>query len=74
MGDGEPYARGKAELTPPCGVRYLRSSRDGTYGLEATLTWEFTWEGAGNTGGDPPHGTFAATTEVLVQEIQSVNR
>jgi hypothetical protein len=25
---GEPYARGRAELTPPCGVRYLRSSGD----------------------------------------------
>ncbi|MFE5755357.1 hypothetical protein ACFQ7I_16905 [Streptomyces massasporeus] len=71
---GEPYARGKAELTPPCGVRYLRSSGDGTYGLVATLTWEITWEGAGNTGGDLPNGTFATTTEVPVQEIQSVNR
>jgi hypothetical protein len=71
---GEPYARGKAELTPPCGVRYLRSSGDGTYGLEATLTWEITWQGAGGTGGDLPTGTFATTTQVPVQEIQSVNR
>jgi hypothetical protein len=71
---GEPYARGKAELTPPCGVRYLRSSGDGTYGLKATLTWEISWEGAGGTGGDLPSGTFATTTEVPVQEIQSVNR
>ncbi|MEU1316989.1 hypothetical protein [Streptomyces tibetensis] len=71
---GEPYARGKAELTPPCGVRYLRSSGDDTYGLEATLTWEITWEGAGGTGGNLPNGTFATTTEVPVQEIQSVNR
>lgn len=71
---GEPYARGKAELTPPCGVRYLRSSGDGSYALKATLTWEITWEGAGGTGGDLPDGTFATTTEVPVQEIQSVNR
>ncbi|MFI2634966.1 hypothetical protein ACH5A2_31980 [Streptomyces collinus] len=71
---GEPYARGKGELTPPCGVRYLRSSGDGTYGLEATLTWEITWEGTGDTGGDLPNGTFATTTQVPVQEIQSVNR
>ncbi|MDG9707802.1 hypothetical protein QC385_06055 [Streptomyces sp. DH10] len=71
---GEPYARGKAELTPPCGVRYLRSSGDGTYGLKATLTWEIAWEGSGGTGGDLPSGTFATTTEVPVQEIQSVNR
>jgi hypothetical protein len=71
---GEPYARGKAELTPPCGVRYLRSSGDGTYALKATLTWEITWDGAGGTGGELPDGTFATTTEVPVQEIQSVNR
>ena len=71
---GEPYARGKAELTPPCGVRYLRSSGDDAYGLKATLTWEISWEGAGGTGGVLPDGTFATTTEVAVQEIQSVNR
>ncbi|MYS90017.1 hypothetical protein [Streptomyces chartreusis] len=71
---GEPYARGKAELTPPCGVRYLRSSGDGSYGLEATLTWDISWEGAGGTGGDLPSGTFATTTEVAVQEYQAVNR
>ncbi|MFB7932957.1 MULTISPECIES: hypothetical protein [Streptomyces] len=71
---GEPYARGKAELTPPCGVRYLRSSGDGSYPLEATLTWEISWEGSGGTGGDLPNGTFATTTQVPVQEYQAVNR
>ncbi|MFI7016237.1 hypothetical protein [Streptomyces sp. NPDC050164] len=71
---GEPYARGKAELTPPCGVRYLRSSGDDSYALKATLTWEITWEGAGGTGGGLPDGAFATTTEVQVQEYQAVNR
>jgi hypothetical protein len=71
---GEPYAQGRAEETPPCGVTYLRSSGTGSYALKATLTWEITWEGAGGTGGDLPNGTFATTTEVPVQEIQSVNR
>lgn len=71
---GEPYARGKAEKTPPCGVRYLRSSGDYSYELKATLTWEISWKGAGNTAGALPTGTFATTTEVPVQEIQSVNR
>ncbi|MER6322629.1 hypothetical protein [Streptomyces coelicoflavus] len=28
---GEPYAKGKADQTPPCGIRYLRSSGDGTF-------------------------------------------
>ncbi|WP_328339671.1 hypothetical protein [Streptomyces violaceus] len=71
---GEPYAKGKAELTPPCGVRYLRSSGGDSYALEATLTWEISWEGSGGTGGDLPNGTFATTTEVPVQEYQAVNR
>ncbi|MEU4487740.1 hypothetical protein AB0H94_23115 [Streptomyces purpurascens] len=71
---GEPYAKGKAELTPPCGVRYLRSSAGDSYALEATLTWEISWEGSGGTGGDLPNGTFATTTEVPVQEYQAVNR
>ncbi|WP_369391142.1 hypothetical protein AB5J72_28490 [Streptomyces sp. CG1] len=71
---GEPYTKGKANETPPCGVTYLRSSNGGSYALKATLTWQITWKGSGGTGGDLPNGTFATTTDVPVQEIQSVNR
>jgi len=71
---GEPYAKGKADETPPCGVTYMRSSGDDSYALKATLTWEISWKGAGGTAGDLPNGTFATTTQVPVQEIQSVNR
>ncbi|GGW85566.1 hypothetical protein GCM10010297_02950 [Streptomyces malachitofuscus] len=71
---GEPYAKGKAEETPPCGVRYLRSSGDGTFPLQATVTWEIHWTGSGGAGGDLPDGEFGATQEVVVQEIQAVNR
>ncbi|MCT7352310.1 hypothetical protein N4P33_08990 [Streptomyces sp. 15-116A] len=71
---GEPYAKGRADKTPPCGVSYLRSSAGDSYPLKATLTWEITWEGSGGTGGDLPNGTFATTVDVPVQEIQSVNR
>ncbi|MEU1313902.1 hypothetical protein [Streptomyces tibetensis] len=71
---GEPYAKGKADRTPPCGVRYLRSSGNGTYPLQATVTWEIDWTGSGGAGGDLPDGTFGATQDVVVQEIQSVNR
>ncbi|MGW6644579.1 hypothetical protein [Streptomyces iakyrus] len=71
---GEPYAKGKADRTPPCGVKYLRSSGDGTYPLRATVTWKITWTGTGGTGGDLPDGTFGATQDVAVQEIQAVNR
>ncbi|MFC9505620.1 hypothetical protein [Streptomyces sp. NPDC057002] len=71
---GEPYAKGKADQTPPCGVRYLRSSGNGTYPLQATVTWKINWTGSGGAGGNLPDGTFGATQDVVVQEIQSVNR
>ncbi|AOR32746.1 hypothetical protein BFF78_18240 [Streptomyces fodineus] len=71
---GEPYAKGKADETPPCGVKYLRSSGDGSYQLKATITWKIHWTGSGGAGGDLPDGTFGSTQNVTVQEIQAVNR
>jgi hypothetical protein len=71
---GEPYAKGKADETPPCGLKYLRSSGNGTYKLQATITWDIAWTGTGGTGGDLPDGTFGSEQAVTVQEIQSVNR
>lgn len=71
---GEPYAKGKAEQTPPCGLTYLRSSGEGTYKLQATVTWEITWTGTGGAGGNLPNGEFGNDQPVTVQEIQSVNR
>ncbi|BDD74031.1 MULTISPECIES: hypothetical protein [Streptomyces] len=71
---GEPYARGNADRTPPCGVKYLRSSGDGTFDLQATITWEIAWTGTGGAGGDLPDGTFENGQAVTVQEIQSINR
>lgn len=71
---GEPYARGKSDQHPPCGVKYLRSSGDGTYKLRATITWEIAWTGTGGAGGDLPNGTFGNDQDVTVQEIQAVNR
>ncbi|MFI8206085.1 hypothetical protein [Streptomyces sp. NPDC085937] len=71
---GEPYARGKAHRNPPCGIKYLRSSGDGTYNLQATITWDISWTGTGGAGGDLPDGTFANGQAVTVQEIQAVNR
>ncbi|MBB6076145.1 hypothetical protein HNR57_002050 [Streptomyces paradoxus] len=71
---GEPYAKGKADETPPCGIRYLRSSGDGTYKLRATITWDINWTGSGGAGGDLPNGTFGNEQAVTVQEIQAVNR
>jgi hypothetical protein len=71
---GEPYARGKADRMPPCGVKYLRSSGDGAFQLRATVTWDITWTGTGGAGGDLPDGAFGNDQAVTVQEIQSVNR
>ncbi|MFE0721882.1 hypothetical protein [Streptomyces rochei] len=72
---GEPYADGKANDTPPCGVTYLRASgSDGAYALQATVTWKISWTSTTGEGGDLPDGTFGATQDVTVQEIQSVNR
>ncbi|MFF1625369.1 hypothetical protein [Streptomyces sp. NPDC058272] len=72
---GEAYAKGKSDETPPCGVEYLRSSGDGSFQLRATITWKIHWTGTGVTEArDLPEGTFGATQDVVVQEIQSVNR
>ncbi|MFF4542681.1 hypothetical protein ACFY1J_00300 [Streptomyces sp. NPDC001406] len=71
---GEAYAKGKADETPPCGVKYLRSSGSDAYPLKATITWKIHWTGTGGAGGDLPDGTFGATQNVVVQEIQAVNR
>ncbi|MEV6884916.1 hypothetical protein [Streptomyces sp. NPDC051135] len=71
---GEPYAKGKADQTPACGIKYLRSSGDGTFDLQATITWEIAWTGTGGAGGDMPDGTIANAQAVTVQEIQAVNR
>ncbi|MFI8094040.1 hypothetical protein ACIF9R_38050 [Streptomyces sp. NPDC086080] len=71
---GEPYAKGKVDQTPPCGITYLRSSGNGTFNLQATITWDIAWEGTGGAGGDLPNGAFGNDQAVTVQEIQSINR
>ncbi|MGW1542426.1 hypothetical protein ACWCPM_19695 [Streptomyces sp. NPDC002309] len=71
---GEPYAKGKSDQTPPCGLKYLRSSGNSTFNLQATITWDITWTGTGSPGGNLPDGTFGNDQAITVQEIQSVNR
>ncbi|MFF1375737.1 hypothetical protein [Streptomyces sp. NPDC058308] len=72
---GKPRAKGTpADTDPPCGVRYLRSSGDGPYELQATLTWKVSWTSTAGEGGDLPAGEFGAGQDVLVREVQSVNR
>ncbi|MFJ2768065.1 hypothetical protein [Streptomyces sp. NPDC087300] len=72
---GEPYAKGKSKQTPPCGVKYLRSSGKASFPLRATVTWKIHWTGTGqNAPKDLPDGEFGAEQDVVVQEIQSINR
>ncbi|MET9442816.1 hypothetical protein [Streptomyces sp. NPDC006610] len=71
---GEPYTKGRADETPPCGLKYLRSSGNGAFDLRATITWDITWTGTGGAGGDLPNGIFGSEQAVAVQEIQSINR
>ena len=71
---GTPYAKGKADETPPCGIRYLRASNGEPYQLKASITWDISWQGTGGATGDLPDGTFETTQDMDVQEIQSINR
>ncbi|WSJ06034.1 hypothetical protein OG437_21480 [Streptomyces phaeochromogenes] len=72
---GEPYAKGRSDETPPCGIVYGRSSNGGTFPLKASLTWEISWTGTGQAGPvDLPDGTIEAVQDITVQEAQAVNR
>ncbi|MFJ8308952.1 hypothetical protein [Streptomyces sp. NPDC094147] len=69
---GEPFAAGKADQDPPCGVKYLRP---GAYSLKATVTWRISWSSNDGQGGALPDGIYAGKPQpVTVQEIQSINR
>ncbi|MGW4373160.1 hypothetical protein ACWEJ7_05770 [Streptomyces albidoflavus] len=70
---GTPYVRGGG-AAPPCGITYLRASGDAPYTLTASLTWEISWKGSGGAQGDLPDGAFETTQEMVVREIQAVNR
>ncbi|WP_434594687.1 hypothetical protein [Streptomyces sp. A5-4] len=72
---GESFAKGRAQETPPCGITYLRSSGNGTYKLQATVTWSISWTGTGSPNATGlPNGTFGNDQAVTVQEIQTINR
>ncbi|MCL6275777.1 hypothetical protein M3398_00455 [Streptomyces albidoflavus] len=72
---GEPYAKGKAGQEPPCGVTYLRASGKSAYDLNATVNWKIGWTGTGQPEEQAlPDGAFGAGQDVVVEEIQSVNR
>lgn len=72
---GEPYAKGKAKETPPCGIVYGRSSGGAAFPLKASLTWEISWTGTGQDAAvGMPDGKIEAVQDVTVEEVQSINR
>ncbi|GHE12163.1 hypothetical protein [Streptomyces alanosinicus] len=71
---GTPWAEGDGDKTPPCGITYLRTTDGTPYHLKASITWQISWKGTGDSRGNLPDGTFETTQDMNVQEIQSVNR
>ncbi|MEV6317391.1 hypothetical protein [Streptomyces sp. NPDC051776] len=71
---GAPYQKGSGDKTPPCGLTYLRASHGEPYAFRATVTWKIAWTGTAGAGGDLPDGTFGTTQNVVVQEVQAINR
>ncbi|MEO3763302.1 hypothetical protein [Streptomyces sp. B5E4] len=62
-----------------CNITYRKSSGEGTYELEASLTWNVSWNPTESPDGTPVHEDFPdgqSTTEipVTVKEIQTVVR
>ncbi|WBB62294.1 hypothetical protein O7599_07120 [Streptomyces sp. WMMC500] len=64
-----------------CNVTYRKSSGEGTYPLEASLTWEVHWTASADPDGPPeqgdpqlPDGQSSGTYDVTVKEIQTVVR
>jgi hypothetical protein len=74
---GSPY-QGNATATPPCGVTFLApSAANRPYTITVTAKWTVTWSdstGDNGTFGPPwPPPQQTGTTNVTVQEVQSVN-
>ncbi|QSB13273.1 hypothetical protein JQS43_16760 [Natronosporangium hydrolyticum] len=77
--EGEPWVSGVDTLAPPCGHRYLQTSRDqpgGTYTITAVTTWEVEWSVSG--GPSAGSGTLTlhpeASVELEIGEVQVLSR
>jgi hypothetical protein len=75
-GPGTAWTRGTdpKAASPDCGHVYRRSSAGaagGTYRVSATVTWEVTWAGAGQSGTVPGLET-SGQVQTRVQESQAV--
>jgi hypothetical protein len=73
-GRGTPWTVGTdpAKASPTCGHTYTTASAGGVYTVRATVTWEITWAGGGQTGTRPALTTTAAV-DVRVVQTGTVN-
>jgi hypothetical protein len=63
-----------AAVSPDCGHTYTTTSRSqsgGKYTLRATITWDISWSGGGQTGAEPAL-TSTSSVQVLVSEASAV--
>jgi hypothetical protein len=72
-GAGTPFpAGGDPEASSPtCGHTYTRSSGTGTFTIRATLHWNVTWKGGGQTGAFNDLTTTAAEA-VRVEQSEAL--
>lgn len=76
-GGGTAWVRGTdpAAASPDCGHTYTTTSSaqaDGKFTLRATITWEISWSGGGQTGNEPAL-TSTSAVQVRVAETSVVN-
>lgn len=62
-----------------CNIAYQKSSGDGSYPLQAQITWKVTWTDSADPDGPAqqpalPDGLSTFEQDVTVKEIQSINR
>lgn len=70
---GQPWAPSLEGRDPPCGVTYHRAS-PGTE-LTATVTWNVSWTGTGQTTPEPlPQAEMTTTHTLTVNEVQTIVR
>jgi hypothetical protein len=67
-GRGTPWKSGMdpSKASPTCGHTYTTPST-GTYTVKATVTWEITWSGGGQSGTRPP---LTTTADMALQVVE----
>jgi hypothetical protein len=73
-GPGTPWTSDMdpAKPSPTCGHTYANPSGDGSYSVRATVTWEISWAGGGESGTRPPL-TTTASVDLRVLEAGGLN-